>query len=78
LSPVVSITGSWMQMIARAWLALDLTGSAANLGVVTATGSVQVWMVMVLSVIRPAEPSSNPRVARAKGGLSVWSCSRRP
>ena len=33
---VVSITGTWMQMIAQAWLVLTLTGSAAVLGLVTA------------------------------------------
>ncbi len=33
---MVSITGTWMQMIAQAWLVLSLTGSAATLGLVTA------------------------------------------
>ena len=36
MSQVVSITGTWMQMIAQAWLVLSMTGSAAALGVVTA------------------------------------------
>jgi MFS family permease len=33
---VVSVTGTWMQMIAQSWLVLTLTGSAAVLGLVTA------------------------------------------
>lgn len=33
---VVSVTGTWMQMIAQAWLVLNITGSAADLGLVTA------------------------------------------
>lgn len=33
---MVSITGTWMQMVAQAWLVLNLTGSAAVLGLVTA------------------------------------------
>lgn len=33
---VVSITGTWMQMVAQSWLVLNITGSAAALGVVTA------------------------------------------
>jgi MFS family permease len=32
----VSICGSWMQMIAQAWLVLELTGNGAMLGLVTA------------------------------------------
>jgi MFS family permease len=33
---MVSITGTWMQMVAQAWLVLNLTGSPAVLGLVTA------------------------------------------
>ena len=33
---VISITGTWMQMIAQSWLVLNLTDSATALGLVTA------------------------------------------
>jgi MFS family permease len=33
---VISITGTWMQMIAQSWLVLELTNSATVLGLVTA------------------------------------------
>jgi MFS family permease len=36
IGQAVSICGSWMQMIAQAWLVLELTGNGAMLGLVTA------------------------------------------
>ena len=33
---VVSVSGTWMQMIGQSWLVLNLTGSPAALGIVTA------------------------------------------
>ena len=33
---MVSVSGTWMQMIGQSWLVLDLTGSPAALGIVTA------------------------------------------
>ena len=36
IGQLVSLTGTWMQGVAQAWLVLELTGSAAMLGIVTA------------------------------------------
>lgn len=36
---LVSLVGTWMQTTAQAWLVLELTGSAASLGIVTALQS---------------------------------------
>jgi MFS family permease len=44
---IVSIAGSWMQLVAMAWLVLRLTGSAFDLGVTTA---LQTAPYLVLSV----------------------------
>jgi MFS family permease len=33
---LISVTGTWMQIVGQAWLVLELTGSGAMLGVVTA------------------------------------------
>lgn len=44
---LVSQTGSWLQRIAQSWLVLDLTGSPAALGVVTA---LQFLPIMILSL----------------------------
>jgi MFS family permease len=33
---IVSVTGTWMQIVGQAWLVLELTGSGAMLGLVTA------------------------------------------
>src|SRR5438128_7821942 len=35
ISQVISLTGSWMQTTAQAWLVLQLTNSALALGIVT-------------------------------------------
>lgn len=37
LGQLVSVTGVWMQVVALAWLVLDLTGSGTSLGLVIAT-----------------------------------------
>src|SRR5664280_283260 len=42
----ISLVGTWMQMIAQAWLVLQLTGSATALGVVAA---IQTLPVLLLS-----------------------------
>lgn len=44
---LVSQTGGWLQRIAQSWLVLDLTGSPAALGVVTA---LQFLPIMILSL----------------------------
>ncbi len=36
IGQMVSVSGTWMQMIGQSWLVLNLTGSAAALGIVTA------------------------------------------
>ena len=41
---VISLTGSWMQMVAQGWLVLKLTGSAWDLGVVGAMATVPVLL----------------------------------
>ncbi len=41
----VSLTGTWMQMAAQAWLVLTLTGSSTNLGVVVALQTLPVLLL---------------------------------
>jgi MFS family permease len=41
---IISVSGTWMQTVAQAWLVLRLTGSGVDLGVVTATQ----WLPMLL------------------------------
>jgi hypothetical protein len=36
IGQAISVTGTWMQMVATAWLVLQLTGSGVALGVETA------------------------------------------
>ena len=36
LGQIVSVSGTWMQMVAAAWLVLQLTGSGVALGIDTA------------------------------------------
>jgi MFS family permease len=47
LGQAISITGTWMQMVALGWLAFDLTGSPVAVGVVIAARALP---VLVLSV----------------------------
>ncbi len=47
LGQCVSVVGTWMQNVGQAWLVLELTGSAAKLGVVSA---IQFLPMMVLSL----------------------------
>jgi MFS family permease len=47
LGQAISITGSWMQMVALGWLAFELTGSPVAVGAVTAARTLP---VLVLSV----------------------------
>lgn len=42
---LVSLVGTWMQTTAQSWLVLTLTGSAADLGIVTALQSLPVLVV---------------------------------
>src|SRR5215212_5362938 len=42
---LISLVGTWMQTTAQAWLVLDLTGSAADLGIVTALQSLPVLVI---------------------------------
>ena len=42
---LVSLIGTWMQTTAQGWLVLELTGSAASLGIVTALQSLPVLVV---------------------------------
>jgi MFS family permease len=42
---LVSLIGTWMQTTAQSWLVLDLTGSAADLGIVTALQSLPVLVI---------------------------------
>lgn len=41
----VSVAGLWMQRIAQSWLVLELTGSGAAMGMVTALQFVPIWFV---------------------------------
>ena len=36
IGQAISVTGTWMQMVAAAWLVLQLTGSGVALGIDTA------------------------------------------
>lgn len=40
----VSLTGTWMQTVARGWLVLQLTGSALQVGLVTTAGTLPVLL----------------------------------
>jgi MFS family permease len=42
---LISLIGTWMQTTAQAWLVLQLTGSAADLGIVTALQSLPVLVI---------------------------------
>src|SRR5437764_15463526 len=42
---LISLIGTWMQTTAQAWLVLQLTGSAADLGIVTALQSLPVLFI---------------------------------
>jgi len=42
---LVSLTGTWMQSVAQAWLVLTLTNSAFSVGLVSALGSVPVLLL---------------------------------
>ncbi len=42
---LISLVGTWMQITAQAWLVLQLTGSAADLGIVTALQSLPVLFI---------------------------------
>ncbi len=42
---LISLIGTWMQTTAQAWLVLQLTGSAADLGIVTALHSLPVLFI---------------------------------
>ncbi|MCE5197542.1 MAG: MFS transporter [Armatimonadota bacterium] len=44
IGQVISFTGSWMQSIAQSWLVFKLTGSALDLGLVGAMGTVPVLL----------------------------------
>ena len=47
----VSLTGTWMQVVAQSWLVLQLTGSGTLLGLVAAAQFLPVllWLVFVLA-----------------------------
>ncbi|BAS26556.1 MFS transporter [Limnochorda pilosa] len=55
---LVSLTGTWMQAVAQAWLVLQLTGSPFKLGAVTA---VQTLPVLVLSLFAGVVADRLPR-----------------
>src|SRR5215212_8739849 len=42
---LISLVGTWMQTTAQSWLVLDLTGSAADLGIVTALQSLPILVI---------------------------------
>jgi MFS family permease len=42
---IVSLTGTWMQSVAQAWLVYRLTGSSVLLGLVNFAGQIPVFLI---------------------------------
>src|SRR4249920_3736056 len=55
---LVSLIGTWMQSVGQAWLVLELTGSPAQLGLVTA---LQFAPILVLSPVGGAMSDRFPK-----------------
>lgn len=45
----ISLSGTWMQLIAQSWLVLKLTGFGTALGLVTALQFLHLWKTHLLS-----------------------------
>src|SRR6267142_2260109 len=55
---IISLTGTWMQSVAQAWLVYRLTGSAAMLGLV---GFASQFPVFLLAPVGGSVADSHPR-----------------
>ena len=60
---LVSLIGTWMQMVAQSWLIYRLTGSAALLGLIGFAGQIPVFVLAPLGgvIADRVEPPPRPR-----------------
>src|SRR5215211_7374137 len=67
---LISLTGTWMQMVAQSWLVYRLTGSAALLGLLGFAGQIPVFVLAPLGGVL-ADRLNRHRVLMATQSLML-------
>ncbi|MDB4951362.1 MAG: hypothetical protein JWM27_4011 [Gemmatimonadetes bacterium] len=68
---LLSLAGTWMQTTAQGWLVLELTNNALLLGLVTAAGSVPIFLFTLYAGVRADRGDKRRIITVAQGVLMV-------